>query len=127
MLSQSQRLGGGSVVSIGSMSSLFGIEIVPGYGAGKTGLLGITRAMAASWGKLNIRLNVVAAGMIHTRMTAPALAYPQLLDPTIARTPLGRIGTSEEVAGPVLFLTSPAAAFITGQVLAVDGGYSIQG
>ena len=75
-LSASQRRGGGVITSIGSMSSLFGIESVPGYGAGKTGLMGITRAMAVAWGRQNIRANVLALGLIETRMTKPVLDYP---------------------------------------------------
>jgi NAD(P)-dependent dehydrogenase (short-subunit alcohol dehydrogenase family) len=114
-------------VGIGSMSSIFGIEYVPGYGAAKTGLLGLTRAMAVAWGRRNIRANAVAAGLIPTRMTAKAVEGPEFIAPTIARTPLGRLGTAAEVADVVLFLASPAAAFVTGQVLPVDGGFSIKG
>ncbi len=119
--------GGASIIGIASMSSLFGIEIVPGYGAAKTGLVGLTRSMAAAWGREKIRVNAVAVGLVASRATAAAIGTPGFTDPTIARTPLGRIGQPEDVAGPVLFLTSPEAAFITGQVLPVDGGFSIQG
>ncbi|TZG29581.1 SDR family NAD(P)-dependent oxidoreductase [Sphingomonas montanisoli] len=126
-LGASKRRGGGVITGIGSMSSLFGIEAVPGYGAGKTGLLGLTRAMAVAWGRHNIRANVLALGMIETRMTKPALDYPGFAEPFVARTPLGRIGQAEDCAGPALFLSSAAASFITGQTLAVDGGFSIQG
>ena len=127
LLAKSERQGGGVITSIGSMSSLFGIESVPGYGAGKTGLLGITRAMAVAWGRENIRTNVLALGLIETPMTAMGLTMPEIVDPHVARTPLGRVGQTSDCTGPALFLSSPAAAFITGQVLVVDGGFSIQG
>jgi NAD(P)-dependent dehydrogenase (short-subunit alcohol dehydrogenase family) len=119
--------GGASVIGIASMSSLFGIEIVPGYGAAKTGLVGLTRTLAAAWGREKIRVNAVAVGLVASRATAAAIGTPGFTDPTIARTPLGRIGEPGDVAGPVLFLTSPAAAYVTGQTLPVDGGFSIQG
>jgi NAD(P)-dependent dehydrogenase (short-subunit alcohol dehydrogenase family) len=126
-LSASKRVGGGAIVSVGSMSSLFGIDMVPGYGAGKTGLLGITRAMAVKWGPENIRANMIVLGLIETRMTAPALAFDGFADPHIKRTPLGRVGKAEDCAPAALFLTGPGAAYITGQSIVVDGGFSIQG
>lgn len=126
-LARSTLAGGASVIGIGSMSSYFGIGIVPGYGAAKTGLLGITRAMAAEWGPQGIRANAVAVGMCASRMTAASLANPQWSAPTLARTPLGRHGVPEDVAGAVLFLTSAQASWITGQTLPIDGGYTISG
>jgi 3-oxoacyl-[acyl-carrier protein] reductase len=126
-LAQCTRPGGAAIVCIGSMASFFGVELVPGYGSAKTGLLGLTRAMAVAWGKRNIRANVVAAGLIPTRMSTEALKSDKYSGPAIARTPLGRLGTVDEVANAALFLASPAASFITGQVLTVDGGFSIKG
>jgi NAD(P)-dependent dehydrogenase (short-subunit alcohol dehydrogenase family) len=126
-LSASRRPGGGAIICIGSMSSIFGIEIVPGYGAAKTGLLGLTRVMAVSWGPRNIRANAVAVGLVASRMTSGMFEHAEATAPTLARTPLGRLGQPEDVAGPVLFLTGPAAAFVTGQVLAIDGGFSVSG
>ncbi|PLW82282.1 short-chain dehydrogenase [Kineobactrum sediminis] len=126
-LARSQLPGGASIISIASMSSFFGIEIVPGYGAAKTGLLGMTRALAVAWGKRNIRVNAVAAGLTASRMTAATVASPEWSAPTLARTPAGRLGDPNDIAGPVLFLSSAAAGWVTGQTLAVDGGFSISG
>lgn len=126
-ISRSALPGGGSIIGIGSMASYFGIEIVPGYGAAKSGLLGLTRTLAIHWGKSNIRVNAVAAGLTESRMTATTIANPAWSEPTLARTPLGRIGTPHDVAGAVLFLTSAAASHITGQTVPVDGGYTVYG
>ena len=127
MIAASQLPGGGSVIGIASMSSFFGIPIVPGYGAAKTGLLGLTRTLAVEWGARGVRINAVAAGLTQSRMTAGTFEQEAWTAPTLARTPLGRLGEPEDIAGAVLFLTSPAASWITGQTLAVDGGYTISG
>lgn len=119
--------GGASIIGIASMSSYFGIEIVPGYGAAKTGLVGLTRTLAVAWAKHNVRVNAVAAGLIKSNMTAAMVEIDEMTRPMIERTPLGRIGEPDDVVGPVLFLTSPAARYITGQTLPVDGGYTVQG
>lgn len=126
-LAGSKLPGGASIVGIGSMSSYFGIEIVPGYGAAKTGLIGLTRALAVAWGRRNIRVNAVAAGLTESRMTAATLANPAWAEPTLQRTPAGRLGVPADIAGPVLFLTSAAASWITGQTLPVDGGFTVAG
>jgi 3-oxoacyl-[acyl-carrier protein] reductase len=109
------------------MSSFFGIEIVPGYGAAKAGLVQLMKTLAVAWSKHHIRANAVAAGLIKTRQTAIFSEHPEYAAPTLARTPLGRLGEPEDVANTVLFLTSGAASFITGQTIAVDGGFSISG
>ncbi|KUR81099.1 SDR family NAD(P)-dependent oxidoreductase [Novosphingobium sp. Fuku2-ISO-50] len=127
LLAQSVIPGGGSVIGIASMSSYFGIPIVPGYGAAKTGLVGLTRTMAVHWGPRRVRANAVAAGLTRSRMTADTFAQDAWTAPTLARTPLGRLGEAEDIAGAVLFLASPAASWITGQTLAVDGGYTVSG
>ncbi len=127
LLARSSLAGGASIIGIGSMSSYFGIGIVPGYGAAKTGLLGLTRALAVEWGKHNIRVNTVAAGLTETRMTATTFENPAWAEPTLARTPIGRLGVPQDIAGAVLFLSSSAAGWITGQTLAVDGGYTVSG
>jgi 3-oxoacyl-[acyl-carrier protein] reductase len=127
LLAQSRIEGGASVIGLASMSSFFGIPIVPGYGAAKTGLVGLTRTLAVEWGPRNVRVNAVAAGITRSRMTAGTFAQEEWTAPTLARTPLGRLGEPEDIAGAILFLTSPAAAWITGQTLAVDGGYTVSG
>lgn len=126
-LASSALPGGASVIGIASMASYFGIEIVPGYGSGKTGLVGMTRALAVAWGKCNIRVNAVAAGLTASRMTATTIANPEWSQPTLARTPAGRLGEADDIAAPVLFLSSAGASWITGQTLAVDGGYTVSG
>ncbi|HWV13531.1 MAG TPA: SDR family oxidoreductase [Sphingobium sp.] len=127
LLAKSQIEGGASVVSIASMSSYFGIPIVPGYGAAKTGLLGLTRTLAVKWGERGIRVNAVAAGLTRSRMTEGTFAQDEWMAPTLARTPLGRPGEPEDIANAILFLSSPGAAWITGQTLAVDGGFTVAG
>jgi 3-oxoacyl-[acyl-carrier protein] reductase len=126
-LAASTVAGGASIVGMASMSSLFGIEIVPGYGAAKTGLVGLTRVLGVRYARDNIRVNAIACGLIKSNMTAVMLDIPEMIQPHLNRTPLARLGEPADIAGPTLFLTSPAAAYITGQTLNVDGGFSVQG
>jgi NAD(P)-dependent dehydrogenase (short-subunit alcohol dehydrogenase family) len=126
-LAASELPGGASIVGMASMSSLFGIEIVPGYGSAKTGLVGLTRVLAVRYARDNIRVNAIACGLIKSNMTAVMLDIPEMVQPHLDRTPMKRLGEPADIAGPTLFLTSPAAAYITGQTLPVDGGFSVQG
>lgn len=126
-LAASQRPGGASVIGLASMTSYFGLEVVPGYGAAKAALVQLTKTLAISWAKDNIRVNAVAAGLVHSNMTAGFLAHEEASAPSLARTPMARFGAPVDIAGPILFLTSTAAGYITGQTLPVDGGFSIMG
>jgi NAD(P)-dependent dehydrogenase (short-subunit alcohol dehydrogenase family) len=126
-LAASDLDGGASVINLGSMASYFGIEMVPGYGAAKAGIVQLTKTLAVAWAKFGIRVNAIAPGVIETNMTAPMMQFEQLTAPLLARTPMGRFGTPEEIAPSALFLASPAARYVTGQTLAVDGGFSISG
>jgi len=121
LLEASALDGGSSVVNVGSMSSFFGMEIVPGYGAAKAGVVQMTKTLAVAWARHGIRVNAVAPGLIETAMTAelPEAARKRFLE-GIA---LGRPGTPEDVAGVVTFLASDAARYVTGQTIVVDGGY----
>jgi len=125
MLAESNIAGGASVVNMASLSAYFGMDAVPGYGAGKAAIVQLTKTLAIAWADDGIRVNAVAPGNVKTRIFDRVIDVPEVIDPLIARTPLGRFGEAGEMAGPVLFLTSAAASFVTGQTLPVCGGYSI--
>jgi NAD(P)-dependent dehydrogenase (short-subunit alcohol dehydrogenase family) len=115
----------GCIVNTASMLSFFGGGLVPGYSASKGGVAQLTKSLAIAYAADRIRVNAVAPGWIATPLTQALQDDPARSAPIVARTPLGRWGTPDDVAGPVLFLASAAARFVTGVVLPVDGGYLI--
>ena len=115
----------GCIVNTASMLSFFGGGLVPGYSASKGGVAQLTKSLAIAYAAEGIRVNAVAPGWIATPLTQALQDDPVRSGPILARTPMGRWGTPEDVAGPVLFLASAAARFVTGVVLPVDGGYLI--
>ena len=115
----------GCIVNTASMLSFFGGGLVPGYSASKGGVAQLTKSLAIAYAAEGIRVNAVAPGWIATALTQTLQDDPVRSGPILARTPLGRWGTPADIAGPVLFLASPAARFVTGVVLPVDGGYLI--
>ena len=125
LLSRSALDGGASIINLASMASYFGITAVPGYGAAKAGIVQLTKTLAVAWANDRIRVNAVAPGLIRSSMTARIQELPDLTRKDFERMPLNRWGTPADVAPAVLFLASPAARYITGQTLPVDGGYSI--
>jgi len=118
-LAQSQ----GCVINMASMLSFFGGGLVPGYSASKGGIMQLTKSLAIAYAEEGIRVNAVAPGWIATSLTQALQDDPRRAAPILERTPLRRWGTPEDVAQAVVFLASPAASFITGIILPVDGGY----
>ena len=116
---------GGSVLNVASMLTFFGSGSVPAYSASKGGVAQLTKSLAIAWAPQGIRVNAVAPGWIETALTKPLVDDPTRSAPLLARTPMGRWGQPEDIAGAALFLCSPRAAFITGAILPIDGGYSI--
>jgi NAD(P)-dependent dehydrogenase (short-subunit alcohol dehydrogenase family) len=116
----------GSIINISSMASQYGIPYVIAYTATKSAIEGMTRAMATELSPLGIRVNCVAPGFIATDMSAKALDNdPERKHKALSRTPMGKLGTPEDIADAVFYLASDAAKYVTGVVLPVDGGNSI--
>ncbi|MBC7109103.1 MAG: glucose 1-dehydrogenase [Methanomassiliicoccales archaeon] len=113
----------GSIINIASLLSAVGIPTLAPYAASKSGVLGITRVLAAEWGPYGVRVNAIAPGYFRTRMTEKLFADPAWTERLISQVPLGRAGTPDDLAGIAVFLASEASAYLTGQVIYVDGGY----
>jgi 2-deoxy-D-gluconate 3-dehydrogenase len=123
-----KRGGAGKIINIGSMMSIFGASFAPAYAASKGGIVQLTRALATAWARDNIQANAVLPGWIDTDLTRRARQeVAGLHDKVLGRTPAGRWGTINDMAGIAVFLASPASDFVTGAAIPVDGGYSIQG
>jgi len=120
--------GGGKVINIGSMMSIFGASFAPAYAASKGGIVQFTRACACAWAADNIQVNAILPGWIDTDLTRRAREQVDgLHDRVLARTPAGRWGAIDDFAGVAVFLSSTASDFVTGTAIPVDGGYSVSG
>jgi 2-dehydro-3-deoxy-D-gluconate 5-dehydrogenase len=122
-----KQAGGGKIINIGSMLSIFGAGFAPAYGASKGGIVQLTKALASGWAKDNIQVNAVLPGWIDTELTRAAREQVRGLNSLVLmRTPAARWGVPGDLAGVAVFLASPASDFITGAAIPVDGGYSVQ-
>ena len=119
--------GGGKIINIGSMYSIFGAAFTPAYSASKGAIIQLTKSLAAAWATDNIQVNAILPGWITTEMTAGAKGSDAFSTTIVNRTPARRWGEPEDFEGPAVFLASAASDFVTGHSLAVDGGFAIQG
>lgn len=125
LLPKLEASGQGAIVNIASIYSFFGTATAAGYAASKGAVMQATKSMAIAWAPKGIRVNAIAPGWINTAMSADAQSSPEFYQRIEKRTPMGRWGEPHHLSGPVLFLCSPDAAFVTGVILPVDGGYSV--
>jgi len=124
-LRQMRKQGSGAIVNCSSQSGLAGIAGLGAYTASKHGVIGLTKAAALEYARKGIRINAICPGTVDTPMVAKAMAdHPAEMQAVIDDIPLGRMGTPEEIASAVLWLCSPGAGFMIGQVVAPDGGYT---
>ena len=115
--------GGGKIINIASMLSFQGGIIVPSYTAAKSGVAGITRALANEWAKHDINVNAIAPGYMATENTAALRANPDRAPAILERIPAGRWGTPDDLKGVVVFLASAASDYLHGAIVPVDGGW----
>ena len=112
----------GNIINIASMFSFFGSPMSPGYTASKTGLVGLTKSLANGWSQYHVRANAIAPGYIKTPLTKLSKENEHWFSVWNQMTPMGRMGSPEEIATAALFLCSPASSYVTGEILVVDGG-----
>jgi 2-deoxy-D-gluconate 3-dehydrogenase len=121
-----KAVGGGKIINIGSMTSIFGGAKLAPYGASKGGIVQMTRSLACAWAEDNIQVNAILPGFINTELIKKARKdIPGLSETVIGRTPAGRWGEPDDLKGAAIFLASAASDFVTGVALPVDGGYAV--
>jgi NAD(P)-dependent dehydrogenase (short-subunit alcohol dehydrogenase family) len=118
------RQGGGRIVNIASVTALRGTARGLPYTAAKAGLIAVTQTLAAEWCSHGIRVNAIAPGFVETDLTHGLMQNPELYQSIVAKVPMGRFATPEEMVGLAVYLASEASSYVTGQVFVVDGGYS---
>ena len=116
--------GGGKIVNVASVAGITP-DILPIYSISKAGVLMATKVMAQQWAQYNIRVNAIAPGLTKTRFSESLWSNPEILQGAISTTPMRRVAEPEEMVGAVIYLASDASSYVTGQVLAIDGGATI--
>ena len=119
--------GYGRIVNIASVGGGVALRTGVAYGSSKAGLIHMTRILALEWAKKGVTVNAVGPWYFRTSLTEKILSDESYLNQVLGRTPMGRVGELEELVGPVVFLASDAASYVTGQALYVDGGMTIYG
>jgi 2-deoxy-D-gluconate 3-dehydrogenase len=121
-----KKVGGGKIINIGSLMSIFGGPLSAPYASSKGAVVQLTKSLAVAWAKDNIQVNVILPGWIDTELTVAARQQMEGLDEKVhTRTPAGRWGTPDEFAGLTVFLASQASSYVTGAAIVIDGGYSV--
>jgi NAD(P)-dependent dehydrogenase (short-subunit alcohol dehydrogenase family) len=115
--------GGGKLINVSSLTSQIGVPNISIYGAAKGGVFSLTKSLALELAPYHINVNAVAPGYVRTAMTEAAFSDPKRLEWMLSRIPLGRFGQPEDIANAVLYLASPAADYLTGEVIVIDGGW----
>ena len=124
--SEVQKAGGGRIVNFGSVAGVRARKNVPVYAASKAAVNNYTQSLAAEFAPLNIRVNAVVPGQFDTDMGAPLMNDPEALAAYVERIPLGRVGQPEEIPGLVVYLCSSASSYVTGSIMIMDGGLTLQ-
>jgi NAD(P)-dependent dehydrogenase (short-subunit alcohol dehydrogenase family) len=122
-----QRLGGGSIVNVASIAGFQALTDAMAYCVSKAGVVLLTRSLANDWARFGIRVNAIAPGVVPTALNRRIIEGTARGAEFLRNTPMGRFGTPEELAGAAVYLASPAASFVTGEILVVDGGFLVRG